>query len=132
MEYLVTSENITVADSLKDRLRISMPVSEKAYTGKCIGKLTRTMYAANFVIHMASEVNGVSPGRIESCNYCVSFLGENGLPMLNCEEVWILGATMASIVSACRKKIKFVYDETTHLKTGVVHRTVLSQQQELA
>ena len=111
---------------------MSMPVSEKAYTGTCIAKLTRQMYAANFVIHMASEASGVSPGRIESCNYCVSFLGDDGEPMPNGEERWVLGATMASIVSHCRKKIKFVFDETTHLKTGVVQRTVLSQQEQLA
>ena len=46
------------------------------------------------------------------------FLDRDALPMKTCNNMWISGGVMNTLISPIMKKVKFVYDETIIIKEG--------------
>ena len=60
----------------------------------------------------------------------MSFLGADGEAESGKEGVWVTGEILADMISAGkhRKKVKFVFDETVHMKDGWETRAFLPQK----
>ena len=127
VEYQVSQDSSAVAKALKDRLKGNIPYTTIPSKGAPIGKITKEMSGANFVIHAACAAAGERPGSVDSSNYCVSYLGTDGEEMSGNKEIWITGDVMTVMISVAqqRKKAKFVFDETVHMKEGWESRSIL-------
>ena len=124
--YELSSGNPHVSTELKTRLRAHAPVTNIPQETKVFTTLSAGHLRSNIVIKAA--VNGDDGGlSLESMKFAVTFINQSGDEIVETQNIWIDGEMMASIISCSRKKIKFVFDETVHMKSGWRERTLLSQ-----
>ncbi len=121
LEYILSIATPTIEESLRKRIKDSMPCTTIAPVG-VLSTIAHDLNARNFIIHEAYQVNGLPVGQVESMHYCVTFLGKDAKPVQGHSHVWISGSAMNGIVSHKLKKKKYVYDETIVSKEGWVHR----------
>ena len=115
-----------MATELKTRLRAHAPVTNLPPDAKVFATLSATLCRSNIIIKAA--VSGDDGGlSLENMNFAVTFINPSGDETIDSQNIWIGGETMASLISCSRKKIKFVFDETVHMKPGWRNRTILSQ-----
>ena len=105
-EYVLTRADCNVQLALIARFD-AMPIAP-SLKGCVLGNVSSDSLKANFIIHLASLIEGGVPG-IHGMNFCVSFLTQNAEPL---EEVWVSGSAMDSMATHTLKKKKYVYDET--------------------
>ena len=70
MEYMLTSEKPAISISPKNRLKLGMPLRGFGDKYTVVGKVSKQLKNANFIIHEAAEVCGKICGQVESMNYC--------------------------------------------------------------
>ena len=118
-EYLLSHGTPLIEDSLRKRMEYSMPHSTIGGKGSVLDTLSRDLIPLNVVIHEAVLVVGQPKHRVETMNYCVTFLDKKDAePMLLYHKIWISGKAMNGVISHKLMKTKFVYDGTMALKEG--------------
>ena len=55
---------------------------------------------------------------LRSMKFAVTFINQSGDKIIEAQHILTGGEMMASLISCSRKKIKFVFDETVHVKPG--------------
>ena len=128
MTYHLSTVNININKSLKDRLRISMPVALVGGKGSCFSATDRRFKHSNFIIHEACLVNGLPCNQMEGLNFCITFLDKFAKNVDSASKIWINGDVMTTLISHTNKKIKYVFDQTTVHKEGWSERNMLSQE----
>ena len=101
-----------------------MPVRVSPHGEKLHTTLAKTRYSANFIIH---EAVGIDTTTVENMNFCVSFLSVTGEVESNLDKIWVGGNAMSGLVNHNNKKVKYVVDETVHMKSGWRTRQLMSQ-----
>ena len=79
---------------------------------------------ANFIIHETVYIPGLPLNQVDSLNFKVFFPDRDALPMQTCNNMWISGGVMNTLISPNMKKVKFIYDETIIMKEGWMSRGV--------
>jgi hypothetical protein len=126
MEYMLSSEKPALALSLKNRLKMAMPVTTSVTPLQLFGNVTKQLQNSNFIVHEATEVEGKIGGQIESMSYCITFLDRSANPIIGRTRIWVTGDVMTGLINHPNKKIKWVFDETIIHKKGWVERSTMS------
>ena len=133
MEYMLTNDKPVIASSLKNRLKVGMPVRVFGEKYTVVGKVSKPLKNAHVIIHEAAEVCGKIRGQVESMNYCLTFLNKHANTMKEKTRMWVTGDVMIELMTHTNKKIKWVFDETIIHKVGCVGRSstsTLSQESQ--
>ena len=123
-EHCLSSSTPDLSTLLCDRMRLSMPVRVSPHGEKVHTTLTKTRYGANLIIHEAAGINTTA---VEEMNFCVSFLSVTGEVDSNLDKIWVGGYAMSGLLNHNNKKVKHVFDETVHMKSGWRIRQLMSQ-----
>jgi hypothetical protein len=119
-EFVLSSDTPNVAQSLRDRLRYSMPYIVWVGQVSALTTLSQDQQRMNVIIHEAARIDGLPAGQLESMNFRVTFLNANAKDTNNIlcittdgsSSTWISGVAMSGILSNTRKKRRFVFDKT--------------------
>ena len=118
MEYMLSSSNNNITIGLKDRIKNSMPAVTREHAESkmmtSLSVIAVKMKNVNFIIHEAVVKPGSPKRQIESMDFCITFLSDNGEHWVGHSRVWVTGDVMVILVSHTNVKIKFVFDETIH------------------
>ena len=128
LTYQLSAVNINIKTSLKDRLRISMPVALVVGMGSSFKAVDRRFKHSNFIIHETCLVKGLPSNQIEGLSFCITFLDKFAKNVESASNIWINGDLMTTLISHTNKKIKYVFDQTTVHKEGWSDRNMLSQE----
>ena len=115
-----------VANEVRDRFRLTAPVTDMPPGVKEFIGLSQDCYRANFIVHAVVD-RDASACSLETMKFCVTFLRTDGLELQDCARIWVSGDVMNTLIATRRKKIKFVFDETVFPKEGWRQRNVMSQ-----
>ena len=77
MEYMLTSEKPAISISLKNRLKVGMPLCGFGEKYTVVGKVSKPLKNATFIIHEAAEGCGKICGQVESMKYHLTFLDKH-------------------------------------------------------
>ena len=119
---------MNIRTSLKDRLRMSMPVVVDAGKGSPFHTIDRKFKDSNFIIHQACFVEGKLSDHIEGLNFCIIFLNKFAKNVDHYSEYWITGDIVQTLINHTNKKVKYVFDQTTIHQEGWIDKKTLSQQ----
>ena len=91
---------------------MSMPVVVKTRKGSPFQSIDRKLKDSNFIIHLASLVQGKPSDHIEGLNFCITFLDKFARNVDGYSRIWISGDVMQCLVNHSNKKVKYVFDQT--------------------
>ena len=117
-EYLLSNKDPVITESLKTRIKYSMPYSVKSVSTSVYDRLNLDLLKVNFIIHEMEQLPGLPVNDVDSLNFKVSFLQRDAVPNTTWNNVWISGAVMNSLISPNMNKKKFIYDGTIFMKEG--------------
>jgi len=124
--YTLTSKDNKPMIELKDRLKVTMPVTTEFAAGLVFGVVDSKMKNANFIIHEASLIVGLACDHIEHLNYRITFLDKFANDVDGAKDFWIGGHSMQILVGHSNRTVKYVFDETINHKAGWCQRMQLT------
>ena len=110
MTYHLTSQNLNIRSSLKDRLSMSMPVVVDSGKGSPFQSIDRKVKDSNFIIHLASLVQGKPSNHIEGLNFCITFLDKFARNVNGFSRIWISGDVMQCLINHSNTYFTFLFE----------------------
>ena len=125
MEYMLTSDKPAIVISLKNRLKVGIPVCSIGEKYTVVGKVSKPLKNANCTIYEAAEVcvNILAIGEHE---LLPEFFGQTYQHNQGKTCMWVTGDAMIELMTLMNKLIKWVFDETIIHKVRWVERSSIS------